>query len=149
MTDSHLSHDQLVETLYGLGSTRLQSHLAQCPECRQQHLKLDGQRRQQIGIRPATEGQLYGQRQAVLSRLGSGYGWNWRKSTLGVGALAAGLVIGAVFTSSSRPLVPKTREVAVSAEETDFSDLLNVELTAEARAATPLRGLFETGAEDK
>ena len=148
---THLTDDQMLDVLYGLASAAQIEHARACPECSGLRLELDAMRHAQTQIRPVTSAALDHQREAIVARISGNCEMGWAMPMLAGSALAAGLLLAGFVTYG--PLAPTARvaqqQVAEVREEPDLAELLSVEYTAEAQAAVPLRGLFETIAEEK
>ena len=144
---THLNDDQLVEALYGLGTAEQTEHVAGCAACQEKKLQFSALRVAGTKLRPVTDLQLHEQRHAVLAQTGKGM----RSWPLTAGALAVGLAVAAVFTYHESPSRTISKAVEQGSDEVDLTELLPVGLsseavTAEALAAVPMRGLFETAA---
>ena len=148
---THLTDDQLLDVLYGLASAAEIEHVRACPECSGLRLVMEARRHAQTQIRPVTSVALDHQREAILARISGNREFGWAMPMLAGSALAAGLLLAGFVTYG--PLAPANRvarqQVAEVREEPDLAELLSVEYTAEAQAAVPLRGLFETIVEEK
>ncbi len=145
MNRSHLSDDELIGLLYGLGDP--ERHLDGCSECGERWSEMQralGRTR----VESATEisgRRLAAQRQQVLERLNrplSAHSWRWVPAAAAASLLAAGLVI---YRPSSTLHPAPVAPVAVSAEPDAqvFTDVYSMEQDVEPRAAAPIRALFQ------
>jgi len=143
----HLSDDELIGLLYGLGDA--EGHLGGCSECSERWAAM----RRALGITRAaaastpqiTARMLATQRQQIVDRLDPSSGshaWKWVPAAAAATLLAAGLVIyRPAGVPSSAPAAP----VAVNAEADQelFTDVYSMERDVEPRAAAPIRSLFQ------
>ena len=155
MNRPHLSDDELIGLLYGLGDAEKkdESHLADCCQC-SERLKAMGQARVATIDVPEISGRrLAAQRQQILERLehpsSGSLVWRWVPV-----ATAASLLAAATFLHQ-RPSVPQqtppATPVAVNAEADSelFTDVYSMEQDVEPRAAAPIRALFQETALEK
>ena len=138
MNRSHLSDDELIAFVYGIGDA--EGHLEGCPECRERFTAMRKIRAESVDTTKISGRMLAAQRQRVLERLEAGsHTWRWVPA-----AAAAALLAVALFLS--RPAgVPPQAPAAVNAE-TDaelFTDVYSMERNVEPRAAAPIRALFQ------
>jgi len=133
----HLSDDELIGLLYGLGDA--DGHLAQCAECTGL-LRAFRKTRAEIVVTPEISGRLLAaQRQQILDRLERPLlSWRWVPAA-GIAALIAAALI------LSRPAVVPSPEPAVNIEADSelFTDVYSMERDVEPRAAAPIRSLFQ------
>lgn len=150
-SNSHLSDDQLIRRLYGIGEE--DDHLAVCSECAERWQAIQNVIRsaRAEAPRPAevTGRRLAAQRQQILERLEQSpsgmHVWPWVPAA----AAAASLLAVALFLS--RPSEPQAAlpapAIAVTANsEADtqlFTDVYSMEQDVLPRAAAPIRGLFQ------
>jgi hypothetical protein len=141
----HLSNDELLERLYGLGDG---GHLDECPECAGRLAAME-LRRADSAMEASAAGEqvsnsfLAFQRRAIYARLDqpAPARMHW------VPALAAAtLLAGVLIYLPSRPAPQRAPMPAARpemSEEQLFSDVFNMEQAVEPRAAAPIRALFE------
>ena len=144
----HLSDDQLIDLLYGIGDA--DGHLEICPACDARWEDMQralGRTRVESAAEISTR-RLAIQRQQILERLESPgspqQGWI-------PAAAAASLVAMALFfswSSSPRPRVvaPPSAPVAAANTESDaelFTDVYSMERDVEPQAAAPIHALFQ------
>ncbi len=159
MNHRHLSDDELIGLLYGVGNREDDDdHLAGCPECRDR-LRAMGQVRLAAVEDPQISGRvLAAQQQQILERLerpsSGSHAWGWAPA-----AAAAALLAVALFLSHPSFLYrtalhqaaipsPAPRAVAPVAVSTEadmelFTDVYSMEQDVEPRAAAPIRALFQ------
>ena len=146
----HLSDDELIGMLYGLGSIGdAGSHLAGCSECGERwdamHRAL-GMARAQAAAPEISASRLAAQRLQILERLehpSSGMlAWRWVPV-----ATAASLLAAAMFFHQRPNAPPETPPAAVAphaeADSELFTDVYSMEQDVEPRAAAPIRALFQ------
>jgi hypothetical protein len=151
----HLSDDELIGLLYGLGDG--DGHLTHCSECGERWDEM----RRALGMARAESSmavevsarRLALQRQRILERLeqpnSASLGWRWVPV-----ATAASLLAAAMFLHQ-RPVVPEQSRSAPVAVNTDadaklFTDVYSMEQDVEPKAAAPIRALFqETALEEE
>jgi hypothetical protein len=151
----HLSDDELIGLLYGLGDG--ESHLAGCPGCSERwsamHRALGMARVESVATTEIGGRRLAVQRQQILERLEppSPVSLVWRWVPV---ATAASLLAAAMFLYQ-RPGVPQpapAAPVAINAEADAqlFTDVYSMEQDVEPKAAAPIRALFqETALEEE
>ena len=144
----HLSDDDLIRRLYGIGEE--DDHLAACSECSDRWLAIQNVIRSARAEQPRapemTGRKLAVQRQQILAKLDQPLAgsllWRWVPP-----AAAASLLAAALFLSRPTDPVTPTRAatVAVNAEADAqlFTDVYSMEQDVEPRAAAPIRGLFQ------
>lgn len=142
MASKHYTDEELIEQLYGLGSS--DGHLDLCPECRGRFGAIEERRKLVAGHQPyVTPGFLAEQRHAVLARIVRPAAPRvfWKAAT----AFAGMAVIVVGFLSYHPANVPATQPEAVAAvsDAQLYADISTVVETPEPMAATPIRGLFE------
>jgi hypothetical protein len=137
----HLSEDQLIELVYGVGDES--GHLSGCSECSERLLAMRRVRAEATGDSEISGRMLAMQRQRILDRLqqpSAGLpAWRWIPAAAAATLLAAALVL-------SRPAaIPLPAPAAVSAESDAalFTDVYSMEQDVEPRAAAPIRSLFQ------
>ena len=145
---SHLSDDDLIRRLYGIGEE--DDHLAACSECRDRWLAIQNVIRSSRAEQPRTPEmtgrKLAVQRQQILARvnqpLAGSLVWRWVPPA----AAAASLLAGVLFLSRpTSPVTPPEATAVVNAEADAqlFTDVYSMEQDVEPRAAAPIRGLFQ------
>jgi hypothetical protein len=145
--NTHLSDDELIQLLYGLGDA--EDHLACCAECGERWSEMQralGRNRAESATEVSGR-RLAVQRQQVLDRLerplSGSHAWRWVPA-----AAAAALLAVSVFLSQSpfRSRVPAQAPAASVNPEADaalFTDVYSMEQDVEPRAAAPIRALFQ------
>jgi hypothetical protein len=147
MNDPHLSDDQLIALLYGVGET--ECHLAHCSECGDRwnamNRVLGMARAESVRTAEINGLNLALQRQQILQRATRPSGlpaWRW----IPAAAVAAALAV-AMFLQQHPKLAPAAppAKSAVSAETDSelFTDVYSMEQDVEPRAAAPIRALFQ------
>lgn len=148
MNRSHLSDDELIRRLYGIGEE--DDHLAVCSECGERWLAMQNiirSARAETPRAPEIRGRkLAVQRQQILARLDQPLAgsrtWRWMPA-----AAAASLLAAALFLSRpSSPEKPVSGAAVVMNAEADsqlITDVYSMEQDVEPRAAAPIRGLFQ------
>ena len=144
----HLSDDELIGLLYGLGDG--EGHLTHCSECGERWSEMRkalGMARAESSIAAEVSGRrLALQRQQILERLEQpdsvSPGWRWVPV-----ATAASLLAAAMFFHE-RPAVPRQSPSApagvnIEADAKLFTDVYSMEQDVEPKAAAPIRALFQ------
>lgn len=142
---SHLSDDQLISLLYGLGDA--DGHLPRCSECGERwkamHRALGRTRAETAAAQEINHRKLIVQRQQILERLDrpspGSHAWRWIPAPAALALLAAALFF-------SRPAnVPQPAPAAANAEADTalFTDVYSMEQDVEPRAAAPIHALFQ------
>jgi hypothetical protein len=147
----HLSDDELIRLLYGLGDA--EGHVAVCAECGErwnEMLKALGKTRAEAAASAEVSGRrLAMQRQEILDRLearsSAEHAWRWVPATAAAALLAVALTVyrpPAVYHDIG---VPPMSPAAVTAESDAelFTDVYSMEQDVEPRAAVPMRALFQ------
>jgi hypothetical protein len=151
----HLSDDELIGLLYGLGDG--DGHLTHCSECGERwsemHKALGMARAESSTAAEFSGRRLAIQRQQILQRLEQpdsvSLGWRWVPV-----ATAASLLVAAMFFHE-RSAVPQHSPAASAAVNTEtdaqlFTDVYSMEQDVEPKAAAPIRALFqETALEEE
>jgi hypothetical protein len=144
LSDAHLSDDQLIDRVYGLGDA---AH--ECAQC-DRRLRAMEQRRVEIAaVTPVSGDFLAAQRRGIYSRLGQRpkVQLSWAPATVGALCLAiAGLVV--LRTPERVPVPAGVVSQAVShtdaaADAQLFSDVYAMEQSSEPLAAAPIHALIE------
>jgi len=154
----HLSDDELIQLLYGLGDA--EDHLAGCAECGERWSEMQralGRTR----VESATEigaRMLAVQRQQVLERLerptfgrhGSGsQAWRWAPAAAVAALLAVSLYLSLSPFRSNVPPPSPAASVNAEADAALFTDVYSMEQDVEPRAAAPIHSLFQTASFEK
>jgi hypothetical protein len=157
MNHGHLSDDELIGLLYGVGNVEdNEDHLAGCSPCGDR-LRAMNQVRLAAVEDPQISGRaLAAQRQQILERLGrpssGSHAWGsqaWGSRAWGwiPAAAAAALLAVALFLSrpsSTPPPVPAAKAVVNTEADMElFTDVYSMEQDVEPRAAAPIRALFQ------
>ena len=132
--NEHLSADQLIDALYGVGST---AHLDQCAECRQRLESLLERRAEAVNLVEAPADALAAQRRAIYARMGEkpAVAWRWAPAWA---AAAAVVVAAGVF--SLRP----QQTIAPQVDQSQFfSDVYSMQQSMEPLAAKPIDAIFD------
>ena len=145
----HLTNDELLGRLYGIGDPSLEPHARECPECAQRYQALE-RRRAEAAVEPSiSTSALAAQRRAIYARIDSCI----RTQTRWAPALAAGvlLVAGVVLY---RPLVriadrPAPAVHAEISDEQLFAEVYTIEESVEPRVAAPIQELFQAAEESQ
>jgi hypothetical protein len=146
--ERHLSDDELIGMLYGVGDR--QGHLADCSECEERWdamLRALGMARSASAKSTEISGhRLAVQRQQILERLEQpspvSLGWRWVPV-----ATVASLLAAALFLYQ-RPDVPQPVQPAPAAASAEadaqlFTDVYSMDQDLEPRAVAPIRALFQ------
>jgi hypothetical protein len=143
----HLSDDELIGLLYGLGDG--ENHLERCPDCGERwnamHRAL-GMARAEAAAPEISARKLAAQRVRIQERLerpsSGSHAWRWVPVATAASLLAAGLFLR---QSSSVPQPAPSAPTAVNAEADAelFTDVYSMEQDVEPRAAAPIRALFQ------
>jgi len=145
----HLSDDELIRRLYGIGEE--DDHLAACSECSDRWLAIQNVIRSARADQPRTPEmngrKLAVQRQQILARLNQPLTGSLIRRWAPPAAAAASLLAAALFLSrETSPVTPPPAATAVVNAEADaqlFTDVYSMEQDVEPRAAAPIRGLFQ------
>jgi len=147
MNRPHLSDDELIGLLYGLGGA--EDHAAGCPECGVRLTAMRKARAATVDAPHISGRMLAAQRQQILDRLERPSFGSWRLLPV---AGAASLLAVALFLSRPSGVPAPTMPAAVNAEADAelFTDVYSMERDVEPRAAAPIRALFqETALEEE
>jgi hypothetical protein len=145
LTGAHLTDDQLIDRLYGVGDA---AH--QCDQC-DRRLRAMEQRRVEIAAAAPFSGDfLAAQRRGVYARLGQSpkVQLSWAPATVAALCLAiAGLVVlhtpARVPAPSSVVSQTVSHTEAAAADAQLFSDVYAMEQSSEPQAAAPIHALIE------
>jgi hypothetical protein len=151
MNRPHLSDDELIGMLYGLGMKDDEGHLAVCSEC-SEALKAMGKARMATVDAPRISGRkLAVQRQQILERLEkypSGlHASRWIPAAAAAALLAVALLLSRP-SSVPRPAPATTAVVNAEGDAELFTDVYSMEQDVEPRAAAPIRALFQEASFD-
>ncbi len=169
LTNVHLTSDQLLDRLYGLGEAEGETHLhlRECAGCADR-MRAFERRRAEATVSPEAAAELLAaQRRGVYARLEQGPQAHsrWAPALAAAGALA--VLFWAYPVPHARPQAPNrpapivgqggARGVAQGvahavahsevSDEQLFSDVYSMEQSDEPRAAVPMHALFEDAAE--
>ncbi|MBV8842499.1 MAG: hypothetical protein JO307_06785 [Bryobacterales bacterium] len=142
----HLTTDELLDRLYGIGGGANNAHIDKCPECANRYLEFEKRRAETARNASISTASLATQRRAIYARIDSAPNAQTRWAP----ALAAGFLLAAgVFFYRPLTHIADRQQSAVHAEISDdqlFSEVYSIEDSAEPRAAAPIQGLFEATA---
>jgi hypothetical protein len=149
LMDTHLSNDQMLDRMYGLGESDV-SHLRDCEECSTRLEALEQRRTEVVAeavAQPVVSNEfLLAQRRAIYSKLGKAPAarLHWAPAALGVAFL---LVMGLFLVRPHAEYRPALATKIVPGVELNneqlFSDLYSMDQSVEPSAAAPIHGLFE------
>lgn len=130
----HLTTDELVDRLYGVGAG---DHLNECDECSERFAEL--RQRREMAVEPveASYEFLAAQRRDIYARMGEKprTGMKWLPAL----AAAAFLVVAGVFVHHPAAQVAKPEVVDAQM----FADVYSMEQSMEPLAAKPIHALFD------
>jgi hypothetical protein len=129
----HLTTDELVDRLYGVGSS---GHLDECDECSERFRQLRERKEMAAAPAPVSREVLAAQRRNIYARMGE----KPQPRLKWVPALAAAAVLLAAGVIVNRPAAQ------IAKPEVDpqlFADVYSIEQTMEPLAAQPIDALFE------
>jgi hypothetical protein len=131
--NKHLTSDELVDRLYGVGASE---HLDNCRECSERLRELRERKAMAAEPHPASYEFLAAQRRNIYARMGEKpqTGLKW------VPALAAAVCLVAAGVFVYRPAQAPRLE---STDAQLFSDVYSMEQSMEPLAASPIHALFE------
>lgn len=138
MIRGHLSDDELIEVLYGLGDGEV--HLKGCGGCTERLGAMRRARAEHAAVSGISGRMLAAQRQSILERLPSSgsYAPRWVPAAAAAAALlAAGLYL---YQPSRVPAPAPTKSEGDAAL---FTDVYSMEQDVEPRAAAPIRAMFQ------
>jgi hypothetical protein len=156
----HLTNDELLNRLYGIGGPDAESHLRHCPECAGRYEAFERRRAQATSSSTVKTPHefLAAQRRAVYARLGETPGGQarqiaqWTPAVAAAALLTLGLFLYRPSTSAPEAQAPAVHAELNPAEPGDaqlFSDVYSIEESAEPLAAAPIQALFDfTAGED-
>ena len=137
MNRGHLSDDELIGLVYGLGHE--ETHLATCAECAGRFNAMRRTRAESVSTEEISGRMLAVQRQQILNRVKQpSLNWRW----IPAAAIAAVLAVAVIL---SRPPEVSSPVPAVNsdADAELFTDVYSMERDVEPRAAAPMRALFQ------
>jgi hypothetical protein len=134
MTKKHLTIDELVDRLYGVGTG---DHLNSCDQCSQRFQQLRERREMAAEPVPASYEFLAAQRRDIYARMGE----RPRARMQWVPALAAAACLLAAGVFVNRPVAQVAKPEIVDAQL--FADVYSMEQSMEPLAAKPIDALFE------
>ena len=153
-SNPHLSDDELIALLYGLGDG--EDHVAGCAACgerwNEMHRALGMARAESVHAAEIGGRRLAAQRMQILERLGqrssASLAWRW------VPVATAASLLGAALFLHQRPSVspsaaPAPAAVNAEADAELFTDVYSMEQDVEPRAAAPIRALFQETAMER
>jgi hypothetical protein len=133
--NKHLTSDELVDRLYGVGTD--DHHLDECAECSGRLRRLSEQKAMAAEAEPASYEFLAAQRRNIYARMGEKpqVRMKW------VPAMAAAVCLLAVGVFVSHPAVQVAKPEIVDPQL--FADVYSMEQSMEPLAAKPIEGLFD------
>src|SRR5580692_8819217 len=134
MTKKHLTIDELVDRLYGVGTG---DHLNSCDQCSQRFQQLRERREMATEPVPASYEFLAAQRRDIYARMGE----RPRARMQWVPALAAAACLLAAGVFVNRPVAQVAKPEIVDTQL--FADVYSMEQSMEPLAAKPIDALFE------
>jgi hypothetical protein len=134
MTKKHLTIDELVDRLYGVGTG---DHLNSCDQCSERFQQLRERREMAAEPVPASYEFLAAQRRDIYARMGE----RPRARMQWVPALAAAACLLAAGVFVNRPVAQVAKPEIVDTQL--FADVYSMEQSMEPLAAKPIDALFE------
>jgi len=134
----HLTSDELVDRLYGMGAP---DHLHDCADCADRFRQLEKRREMAAESQPESHEFMAAQRRNIYARMGE----RPQGRMKWVPALAAAACLIAVGVVAHRP-APFTAQTAKPEMIDDgqlFSDVYSMEQSMEPIAASPIHAIFE------
>lgn len=149
LSPDHLTDDEMLDQVYGLGVGSKDGHVRDCAECRG---RLDALLRTKASLRSEADARgrvspsfFAAQRRTVYGRLDQAAAAHvrWAPALAGAGLLAMGLLLfphmqGLAPHASAPPV-----RVELNTNEQLFSDLYSMEQSVEPEAVAPIHELFE------
>jgi predicted anti-sigma-YlaC factor YlaD len=132
--NKHLTTDELVDRLYGVGSG---DHLHECEECSERFQQLRERREMAAEVAPASYEFLAAQRRNVYARMGE----KPQARMKWVPALAAAACLLAAVSFVHRPETQAAKQDIVDPQL--FADVYSMEQSMEPLAAKPMDALFD------
>jgi hypothetical protein len=143
----HLTSDELVDRLYGIGAT---DHLSNCADCTDRFLELQQRREMAAEALPESHEFLAAQRRNIYARMGE----RPQNRMKWVPALAAAACLVAVGVVAHHPAPFAERQIVkpeIVVEQHDdgqlFSEVYSMEQSMEPIAAMPIHAVFEQDAQ--
>jgi len=134
----HLSEDELIELLYGLGPE--ESLLGPCELCRHRWQSLLEARRQFLaGLPQASEAFLAEQRRSIYRKIEAEQPAGWRLQPAAALATVALVVLGLLLSLPA----PERQPTRASNDSQFFTEVYALVESAEPLAAVPISALFE------
>ena len=133
--NGHVSHDQLIDQLYGVSSD---AHVENCAECSLRLNQMRERRAELAAVPPVSSSFLAAQRREIYARLGRPVPSRMRWAPA---AVAAACLLGAglfVYRPATTPAVHTD-----VADAQLFSEVYSMEESTEPMAAAPIHALFE------
>jgi len=156
----HLSNDQLLDRLYGLGEAEGETHLRECEGCADRMRAFERRQAEATASPEAPAELLAAQRRGIYARLEQGPQAHsrWAPALAAACALAVGLLwvypahhARPQVANRPAPIVAQSAAHPVAHSEVSdeqlFSDVYSMEQSDEPRAAVPMHALFEDAAE--
>ena len=134
---NHLTNDELVNLVYGVGAS---GHINDCRECSERFEQLREKRAMAVDARPVSHEFLAAQRRNIYARMGE----RPQARMKWLPALAASACLIAVGVFSYHPAQVATPEAAEAHVDAQlFADVYSMEQSMEPIAAQPIHALFE------
>jgi hypothetical protein len=145
----HLSDDELIAMLYGIGDG--ESHLDGCSECSERwsamHRALGMARIESAQTTEISGRRLAAQRLQILERLehpsSASLAWRWAPVATAASLLAAAMFVHHQQPGAIQPVPPAPAAISAEADSELFTDVYSMEQDVEPRAAAPIRALFQ------
>ena len=132
----HLSADELVDRLYGVGNSE---HFDECGECRQRLEQLRERRAMAAAPVAASHDFLAAQRRSIYARMGERPQKKWVPAL----AAAACMIAAGVFVyHPTEQAVSQTAKPEIDSAQL-FSDVYSMEQSMEQLAAKPIHAIFD------
>jgi anti-sigma factor RsiW len=143
-THLHLTDEQLIAYLYGIGDESAKPHLDDCEECQVRWAAIEQRRASLTEVVPAPEDMFVRQRRVVLenSVRTAPLRSPWLPAGAAVLAIAAIVILRPTQPTRTTPPVSDPAPVL---EAGWFDEAYASSVSVEPRAAQPLRGLFSSG----
>ncbi len=133
--NKHLTTDELVDGVYGLG---VRDHLESCEECSERFRQFGERREMAAGAAPVSYDFLAAQRRNIYARMGE----KPQSRMKWVPALTAAAVLMAAGVFVNRPqTAPVAKQENVDPQL--FTDVYSMEQSMEPLAAKPIHALFD------
>ena len=140
----HLTPNELLSRLYGLGEQQAAEHVHECPQCAERLAVLERRRIESAAWPEPSSGFLAGQRRAIYSRLDRRprTPLQWAPALAAVFLLAVGALVYGPARHAAQAPAPAAAHLEAGDDQL-FSDVYSMEQSAEPRAAEPIHELFE------